>query len=192
MGTFVNARTDAANSAIKATEARTQGLVQRQQAYQKAYGLESDSAQEGYMSALQMGEVRERQIASVAASRAAAAASGFDASSGTKLGAETSVLDMFEQQLSNMTLSHAINDSNAREQANELRREGDTALTLANIQSNYYKKVAKSQRNASWGYLVGNAFTKFGDFSATYGLDDKLGINDALFGKNDKQGGKRQ
>lgn len=174
MGSFINTSADSATNATRAYESRTQGILQRNRAYQQAYGLEQESAQNNYIAGRQMLDYRARQTAAVAASRAQNGASGFSASGGTKLGVETSVLDLYARQIEQLGTSAAINDQNARAQANELRREGDTAKSISDIRAEHYDRIAKSQRVARWGFLLGDTLSTAGQMQLQYNL---LGSN---------------
>ena len=170
MGQFVNSSATSANAAQQATQARTQGLADRKLAYARAYGLERDSAEQGHIAAQQMQTLRQNQTAAVASTRANNAASGFAASSGSKLRHEMSTAQIFEEAIANAGKSYAITDQNARNQANQLRKEGDDALKMSQIMANYYSRVSKiNSRAANW-QLLGGTLSTIGDTMFTFNI----------------------
>lgn len=148
MGQFLNSRTQGANYSVQASEARTQGALQRRQAYANAYKLEADSREKGLIVGDNMMRAESNALARIAALRGQVGASGF-AESGSKLREEQSTAEALKMAISDMGRSYAISDRNARNQANEYRREGDTALRLANIQGDLYDRLARINRKAS-------------------------------------------
>lgn len=173
MGQFVNSSAASANATQQAVQARTQGIADRKAAYARAYGLERDTAEQGYIAAQQMQTMRQNQTAAVASTRLDNAASGFSASSGSKLRGETSTAQIFEQTIANLGQSYAIQDQNARNQANQLRKEGDDALKLSQIMSNYYSRLSKINSTAANWQLLGSGLTTLGDTMLTYNIGDK-------------------
>lgn len=156
----------AANYDSQAVTARANGIAQRQQAYANAYKLETDAASQSYLAADNMMTMRRNQTAAVDETRLANGASGFDASGGSKLQAEQSVADVFEQAIANMMKSNTISDQNARMQANAYRRQGDTSLNLGNIQADYLNRMSSINRKYSRWALVGSALSSMGSFGS--------------------------
>lgn len=148
MGQFLNSRTQATNYSVQASEARTQGMLQRRQAYANAYKLEADSREKGLLVGDNMMRAESNALARIAALRGQVGASGF-AEAGSKLREEQSTAEALKMAISDMGKGYAISDQNARNQANQYRREGDTALTLANIQGDLYDKLARINRKAA-------------------------------------------
>lgn len=170
MGQFVNSSAASANAAQQAAQARTQGLADRKTAYARAYGLERDSAQQAYIAAQQMQTARQNQTAAVASTRLDNAASGFAASSGSKLRHEQTTAQIFEEAIDNLGKSYAIQDQNARNQANQLRKDGDDALKMSQIMSNYYSRVSKINSTAANWQLLGGSLSTIGDTTLTYNI----------------------
>ncbi len=170
MGQFVNSSAASANAAQQATQARTQGIADRKLAYARAYGIEQDSAAQGHIAAQQMQTLRQNQTAAISATRAENAASGFAASSGSKLQNETSTAQIFEETIANLGKSYAISDQNARTKANQLRKDGDDALKLSQIMSNYYSRVSKINSTAANWQLLGGTASTIGDTILTYNI----------------------
>lgn len=170
MGQFVNSSAASANAAQQATQARTQGIADRKLAYARAYGLERDSAEQAHIAAAQMQTLRQNQTAATSATRAENAASGFAASSGSKLQNETSTAQIFEETIANLGKSYAISDQNARNQANQLRKEGDDALKLSQIMSNYYSRISRINSTAANWQLLGGIGSTIGDTMFTYNI----------------------
>lgn len=158
MGDAINSRGQAANYSSQAAQARTQGALQRRQAYANAYKLQNDSAQQGYIVGDQLMTMRQNAVAALSATRAENATSGF-ASSGSKLRTEQSTAEVLDAAIANLGKSYTIADQNARAQAAQYMREGDTALTLANIQAGYYDKLSSTYRKIAPWQLMGSALT---------------------------------
>ena len=148
MGQFLNTNTQATNYSVQASEARTQGMLQRRQAYANAYKLEADSREKGILVGENMMRAESNALARIAALRGQVGASGF-AEAGSKLREEQSTAEALKMAISDMGKSYAISDQNARNQANQYRREGDTALRLANIQGDLYDRLARINRKAA-------------------------------------------
>lgn len=168
MGGYLNSATASANAATQGAQARTQGLLQRKQAYANAYKLDADAEASNLLAGEQMATMRQNQAAAIAAQRVQAASSGFSASSGSMLRGEQSVAEAFEQAIANIGKSAAIQDANAREQAGQLRREGDTALALSNVQGAFYDRVARINRYSALVNLAGDALSTAGNLGLTY------------------------
>ena len=165
MGDGVNMYASAANQRTDAMTTRANGRLQRQQAYANAYKLEDDAARGSHVAADNMMTMRRNQSAAVAASRVAHAASGFGASGGSKLAAEASVAEVFEKAIADAAKSNAIADVNAREQANAFRRQGDTALNLANINADYLNRLAAINSKAAPWMMLGSALSLGGSLT---------------------------
>lgn len=170
MGGFSSASAASANYAQQASEARLQGQLQRRQAYADAYKLEADSASAGQVAALQMRQMRQNAVADVQAVRAQAGASGFAASSGSVFRAgEMSLAEQMEAAIDNARLAYATQDRNAREQAWQLRKEGELAERLGGIQGNYYSKMSSVSGNVAPWALLGDGLTLGSNLIFTYG-----------------------
>lgn len=163
MGEAINNGTAAGNASVSAMQARTQGTLARNQAYQRAYDLESVAAAQNVIAADNMMTLRQNEAAAVGGARAAAGASGLSASSGSMLRAEQSVAEQFDVAVANLQRSAAISDQSARYQAAVTRSEGEQQKRLAEIQAAYYDKVSRINRNAFWPSLIGSSLTKGAD-----------------------------
>lgn len=170
MGQFVNSSAASANAAQQSMQARTQGIADRKAAYARAYGIERDTAEQAHIAAQQMQTMRQNQTAATATTRLHNAASGFSASTGSKLRSEASTAQIFEQTIANLGKSYAIQDQNARNQANQLRKDGDDALKLSQIMSNYYSRVSKINSSAANWQLLGGSLSAIGDSIFTYNI----------------------
>lgn len=156
MGTYLNMSTAAAQGRADASTARANGRVQRNQAYANAYKLEADATASSHIAGDNMMTLRRNQALQLAAVRAAAGASGFAPSSGSKAGVERSTAEIFEMAIANMMQSNTIAEQNARAQANAMRRWGDTGQELANVQAGYLDKLAGiNSRTAPWTFVGG-------------------------------------
>lgn len=170
MGQFVNSSAASANAAQQAAQARTQGIADRKAAYARAYGIERDTAEQGHIAADQMQTMRQNQTAATSTTRLHNAASGFSASTGSKLRTETSTAQIFEQTIANLGKSYTIQDQNARTQANQLRKDGDDALKLSQIMANYHSRTAKINSTAANWQLLGGTLNTIGDSFFTYNI----------------------
>jgi len=168
VGDYLNMSAQGANYSSQAATARANGIAQRQQAYAHAYKLETDAANQSYLAADNMMTMRRNQAAAVDEARLANGASGFDASGGSKLQAEQSVADVFEQAIANMMRSNTISEQDARMQAHAFRRQGDTSLNLGNIQADYLTRMSRiSSKYARWA-LVGSGLSTLGQVGMKY------------------------
>ena len=183
MGQFVNSSAASANAAQQAAQARSQGLADRKAAYARAYGLESDSAQKAHIAAQQMQTMRQNQTAATSTTRLQNAASGFNVSSGSKLRTEQTTAQIFEEAIANAGKSYAISDQNARNQAAQLRKEGDDALKMSQIMANYYSRVSKINSSAANMQLLGGSLSTIGDTMFTYNIGGATDDIKNLFAK---------
>ncbi len=170
MGEFINKGAQEGNLRTQAGNSRAQGIAQKAQKYQEAYSMERDSARNAYIVGDNMMRTRQNQTSATAQVRASAGASGFSASSGSKLTAEQSVAQIFEQQIADMGKSYSISDSNAREQANMNRREGDTALNMGNIMGDFYDASAEAVGKSKWWSLAGDTLSFAGSTAMQYNI----------------------
>lgn len=154
MGHSLDNFSQASGYGMQASQARLQGRLQRRQAYANAYKLESDSRQQGALVGDNMMRASANAVARLAALRAANGGSGF-AEAGSKLRTEQSAAEVLSAAIADMGRSYAVSDQNARNQANQFRHEGDMALELANIQGDFYDRMAHIQRKAAMWQLAG-------------------------------------
>ncbi|MGN0868382.1 MAG: hypothetical protein ACI4O9_02505 [Akkermansia sp.] len=169
MGQFVQGQSQGSSYNQQAQMARVQGLQQKREAYQKAYSLEDQSAKNSYLAMQNMMAARQNQHAAVASELTRGAGSGFMASTGTMRRNQQGVAEIVESAIANMNMSNVISDENARMQANQYRAYGDQALTMTNIQADYYSKLAKTAKKASWWGLVGDIGLQSMSLGLTYG-----------------------
>ncbi len=169
MGQFVKGQSQGSSYNQQAHMARVQGLQQKMEAYQKAYSLEDQSAKNSYLAMQNMMAARQNQSAAVASELTRGAGSGFMASTGTMRRNQQGVAEIVEAAIANMNKSNVISDENARTQAAQYRSFGDQAMTMANIQADYYSKLAKTAKKASWWGLVGDIGLQAMSMGLTYG-----------------------
>ncbi len=170
MGNFINMGAQEGNYQTQASNSRAQGIAQKAQKYQEAYSMERDSARNAYVVGDNMMRTRVNQTSALSQVRAGAGASGFSASSGSKLSAEQSVAQIFEQQIADMSKSYSISDSNVREQAAMSRREGDTALNMGNIMGDFYDASADAVGKSKWWSLAGDTLSFVGNTAMQYNI----------------------
>lgn len=154
MGHYLDSHTQAANAGMQAAQVRAQGQVQRRQAYENAYKLESDSRARGAIVGDNMMRAGANAVARLAVLRAQQGGSGF-AEAGSKLRAEQSTAEVLSAAIADMGRSYAVSDQNERNQANVFRHEGDAALELANIQGDFYDRMARIQRKVAPWFMLG-------------------------------------
>lgn len=170
MGGSVNSAAASAEYTQKSVQARTQGIADRKAAYARAYGLERDSAEYGHIAGQQLETMRQNQTAAVSATRVSNAASGFNASGGSKLRQEMSTAQILEEAIASAGKSYAIQDQNARLQAFQLRKEGDDALKLADIMAGYYSRVSRANAKSVGWQLLGGTLSTIGDTTLKYNI----------------------
>lgn len=170
MGDGFDRYAQATNYAAEANSTRTNAVLARRQAYADAYKLEADSEQSLLLAGDNLMTLRRNQAEQVGARRAAAGASGFSASSGSNLVSEQGVAEVLEAAIVNAARSAAVSDSNARRQANALRRYGDTSFNVGMAQADYLQQQARiAGRVAPW-LLVGGGLQSFGSLMPSGGF----------------------
>ena len=169
MGEWMNSSAAATNYASQATTDRTNATLAKRQAYADAYKLETDSRNALHIAGDNLMTMRRNQTAAVGQRRVMSGASGFAASSGTQLEQETSVAEVLELAIANAAKSSAISDVNAREQAESLRRYGDTTYNVGMVQADFNQRMASIHRKAGPLYGLGSALYQGGMFGLNYG-----------------------
>ena len=173
MGDAMNSYASAANYRNEAMTTRTNATLQKRQAYADAYKLESDSESALHIAGDQMMTMRRNQAEQVGARRAAAGASGFSASGGSQLVQEQSVAEILEVAVANAARSAAISDTSAREQANAMRRYGDTAYNVGMVQAEHQQKMARIANGVAPWLMLGQGLTTLGSAGVGASLDTK-------------------
>lgn len=168
VGDAMNNTTAAGNASVAAMQARMRGKLARQAAYQEAYDLEGAAAAQGYIAGDNMMTMRQNEVAALGAARADAGASGFAASSGSKAQVEQSVAEQFEVAIANMQKSNAISDQNSRYAANVRRSEGEQQMRVAEVEAQYYDKVARQNRHAFMPNLIGGTLLEGAKFGMSF------------------------
>lgn len=173
MGDGINSYTQASNMRTQSMTTRTNAILAKRQAYADAYKLEKDSAAALDVAGDSMMTMRRNQTAQMGTRRAASGASGFAASSGSNLAAESSVAEVLEMAIANAARDVETGDSNARRQAIELRSQGEQQYRLGMIQANYEQKLAKIANNVAPWLMVGSGLTALGQLDYNWGGGDK-------------------
>lgn len=169
MGNFSQGNAQVGQHAFQSGQARARGVQERAQALQQAYSLETEAEKNSYLAMQNMQAMRKNQSAAVAADLVQAGSSGFMASSGSKRVVQATTQASWEQAIANANKSNVIADENARNQANAYRRYGEQAVTMANIEADYYNTLRSSAAKSRWWYLVGDSFTLGGQLGLAYG-----------------------
>lgn len=168
MGEYLNMKAGAANMRGEATSARVNAQVAKRQAYADAYKLEADAGAAAYVAGDNMMTMRRNETANRAAARVVDAISGFAGNRAREL----SVAEYFEKVIGDAAKSNAINYQNAVEQANALRRTGETQYRLGNIQAQAYDRMASiGSRYAPW-FGVGGALGTLGSLGLKYNVGE--------------------
>jgi len=169
MGEWMNSSAAATNYAGQAIAGRTNATLAKRQAYAEAYKLETDSSNALHIAGDNLMTMRRNQSAAVGQRRAVSGASGFSAGSGSQLEQETSVAEVLEMAIANAAKSSTIADVNAREQADSLRRYGDTTYNVGQVQADFNQRMASINRKAGPWYGLGGALYQGGMFALNYG-----------------------
>jgi hypothetical protein len=162
MGDGLNSYASAANYRNESMATRTNAMLQRRQAYADAYKLESESESAMHIAGDQMMTMRRNQAEQVGARRAAAGASGISASGGSQLVQEQRVAEILEVAVANAARSASISDTSAREQANAMRRYGDTAYNVGMVQAEHQQKMARIANGVAPWLMLGQGLTTLG------------------------------
>lgn len=162
MGDGIDSYTQASNMRSQAMTTRTNAILAKRQAYADAYKLENDSAAALGVAGDSMMTMRRNQTAQMGERRVASGASGFAASSGSNLAAESSVAEVLEMAIANAARDVETGDSNARRQAIELRSQGEQQYRLGMIQAEYENKLAKIANSVAPWLMVGSGLTTIG------------------------------
>ena len=168
MGEYLNMNASATNMGGSATQARTNAMLARRQAYADAYKLEADADAASHVAGDNMMTMRQNQSANRAAARVVSAISGF--AGGSAHARELSMAEYFEKVVGDAAKSNAISYQNASEQAGVLRRQGETQYTLGNIQANAYDRMAAINRHAAPWLGVGGLMSQTSNIMATYNV----------------------
>lgn len=149
MGQIIGNALAARNYKAQASIAQSQGRA-RQAAYDgKARNLEEEARADSHLAARSMGRQRENQANTGATARTQRAASGLTAE-GSGLQNELALADIFEKSIADMSLSHAISDSNKRTSAMGMRQQGRLAMMQADAEATQLRRQGKSAQNAAW------------------------------------------
>jgi putative ribosome biogenesis GTPase RsgA len=97
---------------------------------------------------------------------------------------ELSVAEVLEMAVANAAQSAATSDRNAREQAEALRRYGDTTYNVGMVQADYQQKLAKTANRVAPYLMLGSGLTGLGKSAMTApGVYNELGSWLGLGGK---------
>lgn len=165
---YLNMNASATNLSGSATQARTNAMLAKRQAYADAYKLETDAASASHVAGDNMMTMRQNQSANRAAARVVSAISGF--AGGSAHARELSAAEYFEKVIGDAAKSNAISYQNAAEQAAALRRQGETQYNLGMIQANAYDRMAAINRKAAPWLGVGGLLSQTSNIMATYNI----------------------
>jgi len=157
----------------QAYTARKQGEMQRSSAYVAASGLEEEARSDAYIAGKNMMQMRKQSTDAMSSLQAAQGASGFTGQ-GSAREVQISFADAFEQEVSNMALSHKISDFNKRDAATMARYQGDMSYFAADQQAQQYNAMADNSRMAGWMQLGSTAL--MGAFGGSF--TDMKGVYD--------------
>jgi len=166
MGEYLNMNAAATNMSSEATSARVNALLAKRQAFADAYKLEADAGAAAHIAGDNMMTMRRNETANRAAARVVDAISGFAGNPAREL----SVAEYFEKAIGDAAKSNAINYRNASEQANALRRSGETQYALGNVQADAYARLARVNRSVAPWLGVGGLLQTGASLGLTYNL----------------------
>lgn len=125
---------------------RVTGSAQKTKAYADATATEEASKRNNAIAAQQLLQAREKQNEAAGAAETAAASSGFDVGSGSGKNPRAQAVHEFDQMINNMSQSNSISTINAFQRATDLRREGESAVRMAEIEAIGYEGQAAAYK----------------------------------------------
>lgn len=142
---YLSSRGAAANQQAQGRAALTNGYIGRHNAYQQATQMEYTARQQSLIAAMNMERMSSNRTAQMDAALAAQGGSGFTSqdSGGTN---EREAGRRMLQQLVDMGMSNAVEDSTLRFDATLQRVSGDQQLRVAQIEAEYQQRMARITR----------------------------------------------
>lgn len=158
---FISGHGNAANLASKGRAALTNGYIARHNAYQQAEQKEYSAKQKNIIAAMNMERLAGNRTAAMDAALAAQGGSGFTSqdSGGTN---EREASRLALQQLADLGMSAAVEDSSARFDALLLRQSGEQQLRVAQGEAEYYQRMASLTRRSANVSAVANGALEIG------------------------------
>lgn len=145
----------ARSAMLQAEQARIEAKGQKNAAYAQARGIEETDRKNAELRGQQMRQVRKQQRAAAGAADAAMATSGFSVSEGTGSAGHKAAWEQFDEAISNMAMSSSITSTNALQEAIDMRKSGDSAERMGEVnaigyeaQANAYTEAAKATKRA--------------------------------------------
>lgn len=126
-----------------ARAAESEGRAIKTSAYRQANNLETEAKTDSVMDAENMSRMATNKNSAKASIRTNKGASGFT-SEGSNTQSEIVVADIFDQAISDMSLSNAISDQNKRYAAEMTRYQGDLGMQSATAKASQYRLLGKN------------------------------------------------
>lgn len=161
---YISGQGRASNLASKGRAAVTNGYIARRNAYQRAEQTEFTSKQRSIINAMNMERMAGNRTAAMDAAVAMQGGSGFtsqDSGSTNEREASRKAL----QQLADLGMSSAVEDSTARFDALLLRQSGDQQMRVAQGEADYYRRMASITRRQTNTTTVVNAGMELGQMA---------------------------
>lgn len=150
LGALLGANQKAASYSIAGRNAYNQGLRQKVQKYAEANAAALQATSELSSAGRNMMTARANQNMELGSARAAQAASGFDATSGTGGGIERRTQQITDAGIDVMSKASSDKANSLYNQAMTARNAGDSALRLGERTNEIYSKMAKASKTAGW------------------------------------------
>lgn len=150
LGALLGANQKAASYSIAGRNAYNQGLRQKVQKYSEANAAALQATSELSSAGRNMMTARANQNMELGSARAAQAASGFDATSGTGGGIERRTQQITDAGIDVMSKAASDKANSLYNQAMTARNAGDSALRLGERTNEIYSKMAKASKTAGW------------------------------------------
>lgn len=152
---YISTQGSAANMAAKGRAARTNGIVAQRNAYQQAEQIEYTARQKSLIAAMNMERMSRNRTAQMDAALAMQGGSGFTGQDSGNTN-ERELGRQMLQQLADMGVSAAVEDSSLRFNATLQRVSGDQQRRVGDIEADYYARMSRVTRR------VGNVTAAIG------------------------------
>lgn len=152
---YISTQGAAANMAAHGRAARTNGIIAQRNAYQQAGQMEYTARQKSLIAAMNMERMSRNRTAQMDAALAMQGGSGFTSQDSGNTN-EREVGRQMLQQLADMGVSAAVEDSNLRFNATLQRVSGDQQRRAADNEADYYARMSRITRR------VGNVMAGVG------------------------------
>lgn len=164
LGGFISGHGSANNLASQGRAAITSGYIAQQNAYQRATQQEFNAKQRSIIAAMNMERMAKNRTAQMDAALAAQGGSGFTAQDSGSFN-ERQASRKALQQMADLGMSAAIEDSNLRFDAVLSRMGGDRQLRVAQNEADYYRRMARITRRTTNINAIAGATMEVGEMA---------------------------